>query len=64
MAKDHGQPQDIDLDRTDRLPILEGVDLTGDFGDDAVRMDAPGGPVTVDFVRPSSFDLPSLNTKR
>jgi chromosome segregation ATPase len=60
MAKDHGQPQDIDLDRTDRLPILEGVDLTGDFGDDAVRMDAPGGPVTVDFVRPSSFDLPSL----
>jgi chromosome segregation ATPase len=60
MAMDHGQPQDIDLDRTDRLPILEGVDLTGDFGDDAVRMDPPGGPVTVDFVRPSAFDLPSL----
>jgi chromosome segregation ATPase len=60
MAKEHGQPQDIDLDRTDRLPILEGVDLTGDFGDDAVRMDPPGGPVTVDFVRPSTFDLPSL----
>ncbi len=60
MAKEHGQPQDVDLDRTDRLPILEGVDLSGDFGDDAVRLDGPGGPVTVDFVRPSAFDLPSL----
>jgi hypothetical protein len=60
MAMEHGSTQDADLDRTDRLPILEGVDLGGDYGDDAVRMEQPIAPVAVDFVRPSPIDLPSL----
>jgi chromosome segregation ATPase len=56
MAVENGQPQEIDLDRTDKLPILEGVLFDEDVADDAVRMDraAPS------FVRPSSIDLPSL----
>jgi chromosome segregation ATPase len=60
MAKEFGSPHDVDLDRTDKLPILQGVDLDGDFGDDAVRMEHPPAPVPVDFVRPSPIDLPSL----
>jgi chromosome segregation ATPase len=60
MAVEHGQPQDNDLDRTDRLPILKGVDLSGDFGDDAVPMEHVPAPAAVDFVRPSPIDLPSL----
>jgi chromosome segregation ATPase len=60
MAMEHGTQQDVDLDRTDRLPILEGVELGGDFGDDAVRMEHSLAPVSVDFVRPSTIDLPSL----
>jgi chromosome segregation ATPase len=56
MAVENGQPQEMDLDRTDKLPILEGVLFDEDVADDAVRMDraAPS------FVRPSSIDLPSL----
>jgi chromosome segregation ATPase len=59
MAVENGQPQEIDLDRTDKLPILEGVLFDEDVLDDAVRMDraAPSG---TNFVRPSSIDLPSL----
>jgi chromosome segregation ATPase len=59
MAVENGQPQEIDLDRTDKLPILEGVLFDEDVEDDAVRMDlaAPSGN---NFVRPSSIDLPSL----
>jgi chromosome segregation ATPase len=57
---EHGQPQEVDLDRTDRLPILQGMDLGGDYGDDAVRMEHPYAPVAVDFVRPPAIDLPSL----
>ena len=59
MAVENGQPQEMDLDRTDKLPILEGVLFDEDVADDAVRMDraAPGGN---NFVRPSSIDLPSL----
>jgi chromosome segregation ATPase len=60
MAMEHGQPHDVDLDRTDKLPILEGVDLGGEYGDDAVRMEHAVAPVAVDFVRPSPIDLPSL----
>jgi chromosome segregation ATPase len=60
MAMEHGQPQEVDLDRTDRLPILQGMDLGGDYGDDAVRMEHPNAPVAVDFVRPPAIDLPSL----
>jgi chromosome segregation ATPase len=67
MATEHGQPQETDLDKTDRLPILEGVLFDEDVADDAVRMDrsAPGPSLLSsgapnDFVRPSSVDLPSL----
>lgn len=61
MATEHGHSQEIDLDRTDRLPILEGVELGGDYGDDAVRMENSLTPIQpVDFVRPSPIDLPSL----
>jgi chromosome segregation ATPase len=67
MAVEHGKPQEIDLDKTDKLPILEGVLFDEDVADDAVRMDgsAPGpallsGGAQNDFVRPSPVDLPSL----
>jgi chromosome segregation ATPase len=69
MAVESGQPQEVDLDRTDKLPILEGVLFDSDVADDAVQMDrtatvpgvslaAPGAPG--EFVRPPSIDLPSL----
>jgi chromosome segregation ATPase len=59
MAVENGQPQEMDLDKTDKLPILEGVLFDEDVLDDAVRMDraAPGAG---NFVRPSAIDLPSL----
>ena len=67
MAVEKGQSQEIDLDKTDRLPILEGVLFDEDVADDAVRMDraAPAAPLLAsapqsDFVRPSPIDLPSL----
>jgi chromosome segregation ATPase len=61
MALEPGHPHDVDLERTDRLPMLAGVDLGGDYGDDAVRMEYPVAPLApVDFVRPSPIDLPSL----
>ena len=67
MATEHGQPQETDLDKTDRLPILEGVLFDEDVADDAVRMDrSASGPSLLsggaqnDFVRPSPVDLPSL----
>jgi chromosome segregation ATPase len=68
MAAEHGQSQDVDLDKTDKLPILQGVAFDADVADDAVRMDGPpplskplvAGGAPNDFVRPSSIDLPSL----
>src|SRR5580692_3808406 len=67
MAVENGQSQETDLDRTDKLPILEGVLFDEDVADDAVRMDrSASGPSILsssapnDFVRPSSIDLPSL----
>jgi chromosome segregation ATPase len=66
MAVENTQSQEIDLDKTDRLPILEGVLFDEDVADDAVRLDRlptasllAGNPQN-DFVRPSSIDLPSL----
>src|ERR1700691_1048874 len=67
MAVENGQSQEMDLDKTDRLPILAGVLFDEDVEDDAVRMDRAvptasllsGNPQN-DFVRPSSIDLPSL----
>jgi chromosome segregation ATPase len=70
MAIDTSQPKDIDLDRTDKLPILTGISIEGDdedVEDDAVRLDytAPSSPTLApsaasDFSRPSALDLPSL----
>src|ERR1700677_3502845 len=74
MAIDKTQSQEIDLDRTDRLPIIQGVTLDEDVADDSVRLDyeAPGQaagipavplsashPPATDFTR-SGMDLPSL----
>jgi chromosome segregation ATPase len=61
-----GQYQEVDLDRTDQLPILEGVLIDSDVHDDAIRMDdtAPVPTVSLksaaDFIRSSPVDLPSL----
>src|SRR3984957_5132371 len=66
MAVEKGQSQEIDLDKTDRLPILEGVLFDEDVADDAVRLDRlPTASLLArnpqnDFVRPSEIDLPSL----
>ena len=66
MPTEHDHPAEIDLDRTDRLPILEGVDIAEDVGDDAVPMDRTAvlqGPLAAgmkDFGRPAGVDLPSL----
>lgn len=66
MAVENGQPQEMDLDKTDRLPILEGVLFDEDVADDAVRLERmPTASLLAsnpqnDFVRPSSIDLPSL----
>jgi chromosome segregation ATPase len=69
MAVENGQPQETDLDKTDKLPILEGVFFDSDIADDAVRMErtlpaagtsSVANSAHTDFVRPSSVDLPSL----
>lgn len=39
MAVDDSQSQESDLDRTDRLPILEGVTIDEDVEDDAERLE-------------------------
>jgi hypothetical protein len=69
MASEHSLSTESDLDRTDRLPILEGTLFDSDVEDDAVRMDstailppnsfvsAQGGQT--EFTR-SGVDLPSL----
>jgi predicted nucleic acid-binding Zn-ribbon protein len=67
MAIDTTQSKEIDLDRTDKLPILTGVSIDEDVEDDAVRLDysALGGPAispsaSSEFSRSSALDLPSL----
>lgn len=63
---ENNQPQEIDLDKTDRLPILEGVLFDPDVTDDAVLMEhVPGASLVsnnpqADFHRHSAIDLPSL----
>ena len=46
MAIDTTQSKEIDLDRTDKLPILQGISIDEDVEDDSVRLDytAQGGP--------------------
>jgi FHA domain len=70
MAMEHSHSTEEDLDKTDRLPILEGVIFDHDVEDDAVPMDRtaslPALPLAAarglppEFVRPSGVDLPSL----
>jgi chromosome segregation ATPase len=66
MAVENGQPQEIDLDRTDKLPILEGVIFDPDVADDAVRIEYTASMPAVaptpakEFTRGSAIDLPSL----
>jgi chromosome segregation ATPase len=70
MALKRSQPQEVDLERTDRLPILEGAQFDAEFEDDSIRMDHPAavaeaspalnGDAAGEFVRPSPVDLPSL----
>jgi chromosome segregation ATPase len=69
MAKEHSHSPEIDLDRTDRLPVLDGTLFDHDVPDDAVPMDRTAvlaGPAPVsagvasDFGRSPGIDLPSL----
>ena len=67
MAIKKIQTPEPDLDRTDKLPILEGVRFDPDVEDDAVKMDLSSAPAeppasgtAAEFIRPSAVDLPSL----
>jgi chromosome segregation ATPase len=62
MALDKGQSQEVDLDRTDRLPVLAGSAFDVDVEDDSVPMDhtAVLPHLKSDFPRTSGVDLPSL----
>jgi chromosome segregation ATPase len=62
MVPDDSQSQDVDLDRTDKLPMLEGASLDADVADDAVHLDySPvAKSVKSEYRRSSSVDLPSL----
>jgi chromosome segregation ATPase len=69
MAKEESLPPEMDLERTDRLPILTDVVFDHDVLDDAVPLDrtavSPGPPSPAaagipDLVRASGVDLPSL----
>jgi chromosome segregation ATPase len=68
MAGEYKQSPEIDLDKTDRLPILEGIPLDPEVADDAVPMDQtavlPAGSFNAgahsDFARTTAVDLPSL----
>jgi chromosome segregation ATPase len=62
MAVDNSQSEESDLDRTDRLPILEGVEFADDVEDDAVRLEYTDllPSIKSAFPLPSSVDLPSL----
>jgi chromosome segregation ATPase len=62
VVPDNSHSQDVDLDRTDKLPILEGASFDDDVADDAVRLDySPvANSVKSEFHRSSSADLPSL----
>jgi DNA repair exonuclease SbcCD ATPase subunit len=62
VLPEDSQSQDVDLDRTDRLPILDGTSSDDDVADDAVHLDfSPvAKSVKSEFRRPSPADLPSL----
>ena len=69
MAKEYIQSTEVDLDKTDRLPILDGTQFDHDVEDDAVAMDHTANMLALpasaaagipEFVRSSAVDLPSL----
>ena len=67
MPQEIGQTQEIDLEKTDRLPALDMAAFDQDDADDAVPPEHPAGganlsgvATTGEFPRPSSLDLPSL----
>jgi chromosome segregation ATPase len=70
MAREQIFSTEVDLERTDRLPIMEGTVVDHDVADDAVRLDYTvdmvGAPSIAmqyappDFARTSAVDLPSL----
>ena len=70
MAADNTHSEESELDRTDKLPILEGTIVDQDVQDDSVPLDhaaLPAGPPATanrtalsDFARPPRVDLPSL----
>jgi FHA domain len=70
MATEQSHSEETDLDKTDRLPILDGSLFDHDVEDDAVRMDhtavlpgfplAAAPPAATEFARPPGVDLPSL----
>jgi chromosome segregation ATPase len=61
MPLDNTQPHESDLDRTDRLPILDGTLVDEDVADDAVRLDfSPAVPsVKSEFSKAAGADLRS-----
>jgi chromosome segregation ATPase len=66
MAIDTSQSKEADLDRTDKLPILQGISIDEDVEDDSERLEytSPGTATAQsaapDFSRQSPLDLPSL----
>jgi chromosome segregation ATPase len=70
MAYDISQSKEVDLDRTDRLPVLQGIIVEEDVADDSVSLDhsatVPGTlllanqPALSEFARQTGVDLPSL----
>jgi hypothetical protein len=53
MAIDTTQPKEIDLDSTDKLPILQGISIDEDVEDDSIRLDygAQGSPTRPALAR-------------
>jgi chromosome segregation ATPase len=68
MGLDKTQSKEVDLDRTDRLPVLQGVSIDDDVDDDAVHLEhaAPSNAVVSSShgtelrATTTGVDLPSL----
>lgn len=60
MAVKKGQSPEIDLDRTDKLPILQGVFFDPDVFDDAVPMDRGTAPL----VAARNISSPGISARR
>ena len=63
MAFDKGQSKEVDLDRTDKLPILEGISIDEDVEDDSVRLEYSATlPGTVLVASPAA--VPEVSPER